>query len=76
MLPAKIKLTPYRSTAQPTAGEINIDDKAPKLTDPAISVLLHPNSSAIGETNTANVVVDGAIRANVVVPAANTTTQP
>jgi thioester reductase-like protein len=76
MLTVKIKRTPYLSTARPTAGEIKMDDSAPKLTEPAINVRLQPNSSAMGDTNTARVVVDGAILANVVVPAANTTIHP
>ena len=64
------------STASPMTGERNIEAIAPTLTAPAIKVLLHPNESAIGDRKIPSTKTEGAIRANTVVPAAKTTTQP
>jgi hypothetical protein len=76
MLTVKIIRDPYRSTAHPITGERTIEAIAPMLTAPAIKVLLHPKASAMGDKKIPSTKTEGAIRANTVVPAANTTIQP
>ena len=53
-----------------------MEDSAPALTAPAISVRDQPSSCDIGYMKTVSVVMAGAIRANTAVPEAPTTTQP
>lgn len=67
---------PNRSIAQPTTGDRTKDATAPALTEPAMSVRLHPNCWEIGNMSTVNVVMAGAIRAKTTVLDAATTIQP
>ena len=62
--------------AHPTAGDSTMDESAPALTAPAISVRDQPSSWDMGYMNTVRVVMAGAIRANTAVPEAPATTHP
>jgi len=67
---------PYLSTAQPVAGDKNVDANPPALAAPARTVRLHPRSSAMGYIKTAKVKLAAALRTTCVEPDVARMTQP
>ena len=76
MLEVRTRRAPYRSTSHPTTGETPDAARPPKLAAPAMSVRLHPSSSARGNMKTARVRLAAELRATWVVAAENSTTHP
>ena len=67
---------PKRSMAQPTGGDAPVASRPPTAAAPPTRARLQPVSATMRGTKTAKVRLPAALRTNMLLPAAPSTTQP